>query len=80
VLIAVGVNFLSSPFDTFFVAAGLISLFCGDYLWARAKHRSWGWTFLGLLGPLGLIGLALLQPKAGTTKELTPTSPAQPPS
>ena len=80
VLIAVGVNFLSSPFDAFVVVAGLISLFCGGYLWARAKHRSWGWMFLGLLGPLGLIGMALLQPNAGMTKGLPPTSPTQPPS
>ena len=36
----------------------------GCYIWTRLKNRHWIFTLWGLLSPIGLLGISLLQDKS----------------
>lgn len=48
---------------------GTIALGIGFGLYARGKKRSWGWSFLALIGLLGLVILLLLPDKAASERD-----------
>ena len=46
----------------------------GCYIWTRLKNRHWAFMFWGLLSPIGLLGISLLNNKSTQTVETTETT------
>jgi cyanate permease len=43
---------------------GIVAALIGCYLWTRDKNRAWGFALLGLLAPIGYLGIMFLKDKS----------------
>ena len=43
---------------------GIVVALIGCYLWTRDKNRAWGFALLGLLAPIGYLGIMFLKDKS----------------
>ena len=69
-LILLGIGFImffyNGLFYPYMPIVGICTTLVGCYLWTRRKKRSWAFMFWGILGPLGFLGIALLEDKTIT--------------
>ena len=69
IIIGIGLNFLTNHIGQgnslfwFCGAMSMILLLIGCYIWTKLKNRHWAFMFWGLLAPIGLLGISLLEDK-----------------
>ena len=70
IIIGIGLSYilsfvqLSNNFVAWFLLAmSVILILTGCYTWTKLKNRHWAFMFWGLLAPIGLLGISLLEDK-----------------
>jgi hypothetical protein len=68
---------LNGPIKWILFCVGIILSLIGCYIWTKLKNRYWAFMFWGILTPIGLLGISLLENKSPALTEimLTPASP-----
>lgn len=55
---------LDFPTNIITLLVGLAMTLTGCYMWTKIKNRHWAFMFWGVLTPIGLLGISLLQDKS----------------